>query len=112
MGIDLQFDEMKSGGKTEPFNSTKFLYYSTTDLLGDKLGKLVEELKLWSKVIPEGEVKFTDTYVATDRTIFGLTLKYPDIYPLTDEEELDILELISESFSIFLNQKIEELNVI
>ena len=110
MGIELEFEGMKLGCKAEPFRGTAFLYYSTNELFGAKLDKLIEDLNIWIFKIPEGEVKFSDAQVNLDQTLFALILKYQDIIDLTDEQKIEIVETVSEAFSILLNQRIEDLN--
>ncbi len=60
MGIELEFERFKHGCKDEPFRGTEFLYFSTNEVFGAKLDKLVEDLKIWILNIPQGVVEFTD----------------------------------------------------
>jgi hypothetical protein len=111
MGIKLEFHGMKEGGKQEPLVGTSFLLYSTNQTFGElKLEKLLKGLRLWRMVIPIGEVEFTEAQEVDDKTIFGLTMKYQDLVPITEEQLTDTFKSIYANFSLFLDQRVEDLD--
>jgi hypothetical protein len=111
MGIKLEFNGIQEGCKQEPLMGTSFLIYSINQTFGiSKLEKIIEGLKVWKIVIPTGYVEFTEALELDNKTIFGLTLKYRDLNPMTETQLVANLESIYESFSLFLNQRVEDLD--
>lgn len=103
--INLKLIGTEKLSKEKPFEDSEFLYLITETLFGDKLPKLIEELKSWS--IDEhqfGEAYFADAREVGDKTYLSLRMNYRSIPSLSKEESTQLLYDIIESFTLFLNE--------
>ncbi len=113
MAIKLEFDGTNEGCRTKPFIGTEFFYYSTNQPFENiDFDKLIEDLKLWDAKIPGcEEVKFTEAHHIGDETIFAIKRHYKDYIRKSGPEKDLIIERINTEFSLFLDQRYEELKM-
>jgi len=103
--------KIKKGSKLSPFEGINFLIYTTEEQFNkDDLEKIVKHLKMWRLHTLNNtvEVKFTEVHQNGGKTLFALTMKYPDLF-LNKQQVIDIINQVSDNFSSFLNQRIKEL---
>ena len=103
--------EIKKGIKPGPFEGINFLIYSTKEQFDENdLEKIVKHLKMWRLHTTNNlvEVEFTEARQNEGKTLFGLTMKYPDLF-LNKQQVIDIINQVSENFSSFLDQRIKDL---
>ncbi len=111
MKIELKLDKIKPACKSEPFKGKSFLIYTTTETFEEeKLEKLIEGLKIWRISQPNIDVEFTEAQGLVANTIFALTMTYSDIFPIDEELMKQTIDSIQDNFSLFLNQRVEDLN--
>jgi len=103
--IELKFTGTEQISKQKPFEDTEFLYLTTNTVFGEKLPKIIDELKNWN--IDEhqlGDAYFADALEMEDKTIFSLRMTYRSMPPLSKNESTQLLYDIIESFTIYLNE--------
>jgi hypothetical protein len=103
--IELKFTGTEQISKQKPFEDSEFMYLTTKTMFGEKLHKIIEELKTWN--IDEhqlGEAYFADAREVGDKTIFSLRMTYRSMPPLSKDESTQLLYDIIESFTVYLNE--------
>ena len=104
--------EIKKGVKPSPFEGINFLIYSTKDQFDkNDLEKIIKNLNMWRLYTLNNtvEIKFTEVQQNEGKTLFALTMKYPDLF-LNKQQVIDIINQVSENFSLFLDQRVEDLD--
>jgi hypothetical protein len=74
------------------------------------LEELIEGLKIWRITEPSIDVEFTEAHGLVDSTVFALTMTYPDMLSIEEGLMEKTFDSIKDNFSLFLNQRIEDLN--
>jgi hypothetical protein len=103
--IELKFTGTEQISKQKPFEDSEFMYLTTKTIFGEKLPKIIEELKNWD--IDEhqlGEAYFADAIEMEDKTVFSLRMIYRSMPPLSKDESSKLLYDIIESFNVYLNE--------
>lgn len=103
--IELKFTGTEQISKQKPFEDSEFMYLTTKTLFGEKLSKIISELKNWD--INEnqlGEAYFADAIEMEDKTVFSLRMTYRSMPSLSKDESTQLLYDIIESFTIYLNE--------
>jgi hypothetical protein len=103
--------DIENGVKPGPFEGIKYLIYYTKDKFDkDDLDEISKGLETWSMYTTskEVEVKFSGARQNEDKTYFALTMKFPDLF-LKKHQITDLINQVTDSFSSFLNQRIEDL---
>lgn len=103
--------DIEKGSKPGPFEGINYLIYYTKDPFDkDDLDKIKKALETWRLYTTnnEVEIKFSDVRQNEGKTFFALTMKFPDLF-LKKHQINDIINQVSDSFSLFLNQRIEEI---
>ncbi|UTB33237.1 MAG: hypothetical protein NKF70_02910 [Methanobacterium sp. ERen5] len=103
--------DIENGVKPGPFEGTKYLIYYTKDNFDktdlDEIAKGLETWRMYT-TSKEVEVKFSGVRQNEGKTYFALTMKFPDLF-LKKHQLNDLINQVTDSFSSFLNQRIENL---
>lgn len=109
--IELKFTGTEQISKQKPFEDSEFMYLTTKTLFGEKLPKIVYELKNWSVDEHQcGDAYFADAIELEEKTVFSLKMTYRSMPPLSKDESTKLLYDIIESFNLYLNE-IKWLNI-
>ena len=103
--------DIEDGVKPGPFEGTKYLIYYTKDKF-DKtdLDEVAKGLETWRMYTTSNEVEVTFSGVRQNegKTYFALTMKYPDLF--LEKHQLNyLINQVTDSFSSFLDQRIEDI---
>lgn len=102
--------DIENGAKPGPFEGIKYLIYYTKDPFDkNDLDEITKGLETWRMYTTskELEIQFSGTRQNEGKTYFALTMKFPDLF-LKKHQITDIINQVTESFTSFLNQRIEE----
>lgn len=102
--------DIENGVKPGPFEGIKYLIYYTKDQFDkNDLDEITKGLETWRMYTTskEVEIQFSGARQNEGKTYFALTMKFPDLF-LKKHQITDIINQVTESFTSFLNQRIEE----
>jgi len=102
--------DIENGAKPGPFEGIKYLIYYTKDPIDkNDLDEITKGLETWRMYTTskELEIQFSGSRQNEGKTYFALTMKFPDLF-LKKHQITDIINQVTESFTSFLNQRIEE----